>query len=141
MEQKLEGKVSYSESPAHAITKTLRARGYEIADHLGHVVNQPESRYWGMILGIIEPREPVRLFGLPIWSRRGLFIGRLAVDSEALGTKENTNWILEVYGRNNVKKLTEIIKEYSEAKKVDLQVRLERERSLEELYASDCDCL
>ena len=44
---------------------------------------------------------------------------------------------MEIYGRKNIPKLTELVKELAESKKVSVQVILDSEQPREESYFSD----
>ena len=153
MEQKLEDRISYDESPTFAIARILRAKGYLIANPFSQIfgvapygrrVSEPPHDG----LGILEPRNPIQRSFLGLkWNKaqRALYIGTLWVDNdeddEAIGAKHNENWVLEVYGRENVSKLTELIKELPKPENVSVQVRLTRETPLVEYISSDSDAL
>ena len=123
MEQKLDGRISYHESPTSGIARTLRGKGYHIANHAGVRVSEPLQD----VLGILEPKEPIKksfLRSILNMEKRDLYIGTLFVDKESIGARPDENWILEVYGRDNVPKLTELVREHSEPRNVSVQVRL-----------------
>lgn len=140
MKQKLDRRVTYFEEPAYLIAKAIKKRGYFIADSCGMERSEPLSD----LLGIIGPREEPELieksfFGFKYnvkrkHSRRP-FIGLLYLNCNF--AKVDRNWILEVYGRKNVLKLTELVKELSAFRGVRVQVRLESELQKKEVYMSD----
>jgi len=134
MGQKLEERISYYESPTYAIAETLREKGYQIADTEGvRVLELDElSHYY---LGILEPQEPIelRLLGLNFPKKqKALYLGTLWVDNQSRGAIPDKNWVLDVYGRDNVPKLMELVKELSEPNNVCVQVGLVSEQPREE---------
>jgi hypothetical protein len=136
MTETLDERIRYYESPTYAIAKTIKDKGYQIADSTGMRVSEPPNH----VLGILEPKEPIEKSFLGFkWKRkqRALHIGTLWLANDARGAKPDENWVLEVYGRNNVPKLTELVREFSEPKKVSVQVRLHSEQPRVETYWSD----
>ena len=130
--------VNYRESLAYAVAKTLRDRGYGIAGCSGIRQTEPNHDF----VGILKQRSPIKrsLLGLHLKRKQAaLHIGTLWLDNESRGAKPDENWVLEVYGRDNVTKLTELIKEFSESSHVKVQVRLDSENPKVETYFSDHD--
>ena len=129
----------YHESLTYAIAKTIRDKGYEIADSTGRKISEPPQD----ALGILEPREPIEKSFFGFFKRKekqkALHTGTLWVDNYVRGAKHDKNWVLEVYGRNNVQKLIELVKEFSEPKKVSVQVSLDSEHpKVENDYPGYC---
>ena len=141
MAENLDEKISYYESPTYAVAKALREKGYEIANHRGvKIVGEPLHD----VLGILEPRDPIvkNFFGLRWLSKqRALYLGTLWVDNNAYGAKPDERWVLEVYGRSSVQKLTELMREIPKPREVSILIRLKSERGREEVYESDYDVL
>jgi len=136
MEKDLGSRIDYFESPAFDIARTLRERGYEIASSLGIRQTEPNLN----VIGILKPRAPVQksLLGFK-WTkeRRALYIGKLWLNSRIIGARYGENWVLDVFGRDNVSELTEIVREFSEPRGVDVKIRLSSEGPLVEGYDSD----
>ena len=65
---------------------------------------------------------------------RALHTGTLWFDNKLRGAKENTNWVLEVYGRENMPSLTNLFIDLSEQYEVTIEIRLESENSRLEVY-------
>ncbi len=138
MTENLDERISYHESPAYDVARALRDRGYEIASGTGLRRSEPSHN----VVGILKPRDPVQKSFLgPKWDskQRALYLGTLWLDNRAKGAKHDENWVLEVYGRDNVPELTELVKGLSEPKKVSVQVRLDSEQPRVETYLSDYD--
>lgn len=136
MTENLDERISYHESPTYEIARKLKDKGYQIADFAGIRVSEPQHD----VLGILEPRDPIEKSFLGFKrnkKQRALYIGTLWINNQERGAKSDENWVLEAYGRNNVPKLTELVRELSESKGVSVQVRLEREQSRVEMYVSD----
>jgi hypothetical protein len=124
----LDGRVSYSENPIYAITKALRAKGYDIARHNGLRVQEPEEGG----IGILKGGSPIPGGILDMRGNRdrGLWIGRVH-------TANRSNWVLEVYGREYVPELSKLFMELSAPSQACLQVRLERETPDKESLSRD----
>jgi hypothetical protein len=138
MAENLDKKVNYHESPAYAVARTLRNRGYEIASCTGLRQTEPNHN----VVGILKPRDSVRKSFLGLkWDskQRALYLGTLWLNNQTKGTKHDENWVLEVYGRDNVPELTELVKELSEPSGAHVQVRLDSEQPRVEAYLSDGD--
>lgn len=132
----LEEKKNYIESLAREIAKVIEDNAYHVATHTGMKVIEPLP----YALGILEPRSTIEksIFGFRLRrKRRALHIGTLWLDSDLIGAKRYENWVLEVYGKKNVQKLTELVKKLSEEKGVSFQVRLVDKRPRLETYFSD----
>jgi len=135
MTENLTQKVSYHESLIYAIAKTLKDKGYQIADCGGMEVSEPQHD----VLGILKPRDSVEKSFLGFkWYRkqRALYLGNLWIDNQARGASPQ-NWVLEVYGRDNIPKLTELARELSEPTEASVQVILDSEQERLERYLFD----
>jgi len=136
MEQRLDTLIEYHESPTYEIADTLLSIGYQIANCCGMKISKPAHD----VLGILEPRSPIKKKFLCFRGeekQRALYIGTLWLDNNAREAKPDRNWVLEVYGRDNIPKLIQLVKKLSEPRKVNVQIRLESEEPEEESYASD----
>ena len=126
----------YNQRTSYVLAKSLRQIGYEIADPLGMRLSDP--RY--DVIGILKPREPLQKSFLKIKykeDQRALFIGTLWLNNLSRGVTENKKWILEVYGRDNVRELTDLVREFSEPCGVEVDVNLTQEHSALEKFYSD----
>lgn len=130
--------VSYYESPAYMVVRSLRKKGYEIANTIGIRENEPDQG----AIGILKPKHPVEK-GFWVFRRkvkqRALFIGTLWFDNEARGARPDKRWVLEVYGREHVQELMKLAKELAKTYAMDIHVVLRRERPELETYPSDFD--
>ena len=129
----LDKKVSYYESPTYAIARTLREKGYEIADGRGRRQTEPKHS----VVGILKPRDPIQKSFLGIkWNKgqKALYLGTLWLNSQLMGARSDENWVLEVYGRENVPELTKLVEELSEPSSTRVQVTLGREQPKVETY-------
>lgn len=93
-------------------------------------------------VGILKEREPLKYRVLGLFNvaqrRRALFLGCLQFNEKILKTKRsaipNKRWVLDVYGTDNVQKLTRLVKEFRGKSKIELVVSLEsREVKFERL--------
>ena len=135
----LDERIDYNEHPVYEIATTLREKGYQIANCIGIRQAEPEPKH---SVGILKPRRDIQKSFLGIrWNKRqrALYLGTLWLDNKAKGAKNNENWILEVYGRENIKELSELVKELSEPRNVNFKVILDMDQSREESYPSDSD--
>ncbi len=137
MKKSIDDRVTYHENTV-AVTKTLRDRGYDIANSAGLRQSEPDKG----AVGILKPREPIQKSFLGFkWNnqQRALYIGTLWLENQARGAKLDENWVLEVYGRDYVPELTELAKELSEPHQTQVQIRLDTEKPRVETYLSDHD--
>lgn len=132
-------RVTYYESPAYAVAEALRKKGYQIADCSGTIVDvdaTPQDFF-----GIISPQISLkrRVLGLGSWEqpRRGIHKGNLFINNDTRGARPNENWILEVYGRENVSELTEVLGEISNPFGVSVHIILGDEQPRKETYTED----
>jgi hypothetical protein len=131
--QSLDEKISYYESPVYAVRKKIEEKGY-IAARAGRCVYlEPANEE----IGIYKRRAPVRGFLGFMHKQRALYIGSLFFNNDERNAIPDENWVLEVYGREHVKELTELAKDISAPYKVNVQIRLEKEESEEALYPGD----
>lgn len=138
MTKNLDERVSYHESPAYTVARKLRDKGYEIASCIGLKRTEPDHN----VVGILKPRDHIQKSFLGLkWDskQRALHLGTLWLDNRAKGAKYHKNWVLEVYGRDNVPELTELVKELSETSGARVQIRLGSEQPRVETYFSDYD--
>jgi hypothetical protein len=131
----MDNRITYYESPVYIITKTLKAKGYLIADSTGLRTHEPSHD----VLGILEPKPPKKCFGVFNKKQRALYIGKLWLNNHVRYADEHSRWVLEVYGRNNVSKLGDIFREIVESKKINVQVTLNSEYVKQETLWSDYD--
>ena len=133
MQQGLDQKVTYSEVASVKVAMEFRSKGYKIADNDGREVNEPDKN----VMGILNPREPIkRRFLFFKWNKeqRALYEGRLWFNNDSIGAEPTKSWVLEIYGRENVPRLTEIVKGLSESSQVNLSIELSSENSKLEQY-------
>lgn len=131
MKKSIDDKITYHEYSV-AVAKTLREKGYEIADQNGEHEDEPYKD----VIGILKPRVIQKKFLGFKWNSKqeGLYIGNLWLQNEARGAIIDKNWVLEVYGRDYVFELTEIVKEISEPHQVKIQIMLDSEKPKSETY-------
>jgi len=137
MKKSIDDRVTYYENSV-AVAKILRERGYYIACSTG--VRKSEPNY--NVVGILKPREPAQRSFLGFkWNsqQRAVYIGTLWLENQSRGAKLDKNWVLEVYGRDYVPELTELVKELSELHQIQVQIRLDSEKPYTETYLSDYD--
>lgn len=124
------------ENPAYTdeAVRILRNKGYQIALPNGVKVDKPES----YAIGILDPSNLYkrRILGIKI-GRRASYVGIIWFDSEFLKVKHDEKWLLEVFGKEYVPKLTELIEGISEQFGADLEVRLLSEKPERERYFSE----
>ena len=126
-------RISYYESPVYSIAKELRKRGYEIADSIGVRITEPEEE----VIGILKDREPIKKSFLGIkWEKAqpALYVGKLWLNHPKIRARENKSWVLEVYGREYVPEMMNLIEELSSPYGVRVDVKLGSENPREETY-------
>ncbi len=129
-------RISVKESPHITIIRALKERGYIFADHDG--VRCPKTLYGSV--GVLKPREPVSDSFLGIKytrRRRALHIGTIYYDNSCRGAKEDTNWVVSVYGREFVREMTGLTEEVLKSHPVKADIRLEHESPRIETYESE----
>ena len=127
-------RVTYKESVAYAIAETLREKGYEVASCSGMRQTEPDHN----VIGILNPKNSIQKSFLGIKGyKRASFLGTLWLENESRGAEENKKWVLEVYGRENIPELTELVKELSGPSGVRVQVILDSEQPVFEKHLSD----
>ena len=136
MKKSICDRITYHENSV-AVARTLRDRGYDIADSNGIRQSEPDK----YVVGILKPGQPIQnsFLGFKWDSLEALYIGRLWLKDQATGAKLDENWVLEIYGRAYVPELTELVKELSEPHQTQVQIRLESEKPFIERYLSDFD--
>ncbi len=130
-----EGVSSYK-SPAYEIARKLRQMGYEIADCIGMRQNEPDRDS----VGILQLRDPVQKSFLGIKynkKQRALYLGTLWLDNPPRKAKEDEKWILDVYGKENISQLTDVVKKLSESYSIKFQVELKTENPKLETFLDD----
>ncbi len=122
-----ESKVDYYESPIYGLVAKLREQGFQVADTYGDIINKV-SEPTPSGLQILKKREgPSRkLLWFTIDEPLPLKLGEIHVDNWYKEADPKNQWLLNVYGRDNIKSLTrlvsEVVKEYNS--RVNAQVNL-----------------
>ena len=135
MEQAVDDKITYQEY-ATDVAKILREKGYDIADPICIRKEEPDKD----VVGILKPRNPIQKSFLGIkWNKkqRALYIGTLWLENQPRGARFDENWVLEVYGRDQIPELTEVVGELSRKYQINVQTRLVAEEPCVEKYSSD----
>ena len=133
------GKVSFTESLSvngRKVAGVLVTKGFAIASCGGMVKSISETT---ARLLVDNPNRPIegRFLGFGGRRRRD-FVGSLWLSNEARRANHK-NWVLEVYGRENVARLQKLAEELARDFDVDVHVRLERESVDTEYFLEDCD--
>ena len=142
MEQNLcnesfDGNTTYIESPAFEISKALRNLGYNTTNTCSLYKSDNQNYEDSGEIGIFEPKEkPKGFLNFLKSKKRDLYVGSLYLNNVDIGALVDNKWILSVYGRDNVQKLTNIVKKFVKSN-VKLEVRLESEEPKIELSCSD----
>ncbi|MBI4095643.1 MAG: hypothetical protein HY438_02155 [DPANN group archaeon] len=144
-EKTLDTQITYSEHPALALQKLVDEiaglfwdAGYRFSDVFGHRVTRPI----GSTIHILAPREPIEksFLGFTYTKKQlALNVGTLCLDGNLVDylastdnkkfrAEYNKQWILDVYGRDNVKPLTGFISRIAEQKKVRVHITLLEEQ-------------
>jgi len=112
-------------SPTYDIARELKNQGYRITDMIGKIVDEPELN----VLGILDPRvlkERNLLDKLAGGSEKALYLGTIWVNNPARGADED-NWVVEVYGRENLSIMKELIRKNS-PRDVHIEIYLKSEK-------------
>lgn len=125
----------YPKSLFSKIVNELKGKGYKIANCIG-IAELPADKTHVGILKSRKPTERKILSGLLKFRKRALFIGVLWLNNKARGAEVDKRWILEVYGKEDVEELTEVVKRIAEHYNVDIVINLESDRPrLERFYS------
>ncbi|MBI2542736.1 MAG: hypothetical protein HYW24_00935 [Candidatus Aenigmarchaeota archaeon] len=118
----LSQRITYHEIATFNVAKILKEKGYQLADSDGVRVKEPNRDY----IGILEPK---RFLGLELSGiiMPASYIGTLLLNGQ--GATFDGKWILDVYGRNNVPKMTELMKELAQSHNVQVAITLASEKS------------
>ncbi len=141
MENRLDERISYWENPAYGISRVvaevIRNEGYNIANCSGFRIENPSYD----VIGVLEPRESIER---KFWKikcmeeQRGLFIGRVWMDNDVRKARPDDNFVLEVYGRENVPKMSKLAENLvKKIEGVKIKIVLEDENVRYEEYESD----
>lgn len=130
----IEQKVEVSEAIRVQVASDLVKRGYFLGDKGGWREDGIDSD----AIGIQKFKGNVRggllgLFNVPTYD----FIGVLFLDDESKKTALNKNWLLEVYGRDNLQELGEVAKYLANQYSVPIKVSLESEQPKRDLTGGD----
>jgi len=126
MEEKTEEE--FCEYYTTEIANFLKEKGYEISDMVGIRLDKPLP----FVIGILEPRGYYNLFGLKI-RRRASHIGTLWLDNYIKGAKPDSKWVLSVYGKDSLNKLSEILEDFPKPYYVKIKINLESLKPREEI--------
>ncbi len=132
------GKVSFTESlsvSGRKVAGVLATKGFVIASCCGCAEEISDTSSIGLLVD--NPNRPVggRFLGFG-GKRRRDFVGVLWLSNE-VRRANHKNWVLEVYGRENVARLQKIAEELARDFEVDVHVRLEREKVSSEYFPGD----
>jgi len=135
-EQVTDDQDSHYEKPFVAVRRLLRKNNYDFYFNKGY----PKLNYH-KVIKILKPREPRRkkfLKIIPYNSKQGNFhIGNLWFESKFVGAKVNEKWVLNVFGKDYVPELEELINEASKPYKVKIKMVLKQEFPKEERKLKD----
>jgi hypothetical protein len=141
IDEKLEGRSRIYESPGNNLTRNLvkivNDKGFLLASCTGMRMGDTDMYYDMNVIGILSPRPDERGFLGLRRKQRASYLGNLWLSNEARNAEITRKWVLEVYGRNNLPLLTDLVRQMSEPYKVEVEVRLISEGSRLEEYASD----
>lgn len=143
MENSIDEKVIYKEHPIYVAARKIRAQGYATGTNYGRIEDKVGRDSAGnFVLGIIEPKQPeakglLGKLGIKT-EQRGNRLGTLWFD-DGEGAKHDEKWVLEVYGRENLPILTEIVKELSNLYNVKVEINLVSEKPKIECLERDND--
>lgn len=132
------GKVSFTESLSvngRKVAGVLTTKGFAIADCSGMARSISETTAIGLLVD--NPNRPIegRFLGFGGRRRRD-FVGVLWLSNGARRANHK-NWVLGVYGRENVLRLQKLAEELVRDFDVDVHVRLERESVDAEYFLED----
>ena len=116
-------KVTTAVSKAIQVAKYFREFGY------GSVAARREERVQRVLLYLPVHRE-IRIFSwtLPFKSRDYFYhVADFWIENLKFNAVENKNWVVHVYGEENLRSIEEHAKKLSERFKVTVHLRLERE--------------
>jgi len=132
----LDRKVVSFENPAYGVAQKVREEGYEIAGHMGIKQKRPTHN----MVGILKEREPFKkkMYGIK-WkfNPRAFHLGTIWINHYERGAKEDKKWIMEVYGKKYLPKLTELAEKLSSDYNVEVEVKLAGNFPRRQTYLSD----
>lgn len=126
--------------PYRSVTEEIQKMGYEIdcGNYMHHhekigildpaksVVKDPEIFYF---YGIRHPRI--------LGKTRMMHVGDLWLENEARKAKLDSEWILEVYGKENVERMKELRNNMAELYGINVKMKLVSRKFLYESFSSD----
>ena len=135
---KMPSKTSMSSinGPSYEVAEKLRKIGYDIAGHAGIRKEKPLSSF----IGILKDRNPLNksILGIKYTKKqRAIHLGTLWFNNEKKNANEHKNWVLDVYGRKHLSKMTKLVNSLSQPYNVEVKVNLKSEYPIEENYLSD----
>jgi len=129
-------KTEYSNFIFSKIVNELKGKGYKIANCLGIAELPTDKTHIGILKSRISTKRRIPK-GLLKFRTRALFIGTLWLNNEARGAKVDKQWILEVYGKEHLEELTEVVKKIAKRYKVNVVVNLEDNKPHFERFYSE----
>jgi hypothetical protein len=135
-ENQLEDIASSFYGTSYKVAKGLREQGYEIAGHGRIRRENPLTNF----IGILKETEPIQKSFLGIKynkKQKALLVGKLWLNHEGREASEEKEWLLEIYGKKYLPKLKKIVTGFSNNCDVNLRVKLEKNKPLEEKSVFD----
>jgi len=123
-----ENKVEYIEPISLQLSKLLRSKGFDLADEEGvFCQNLKETDSFGILYNYKEPKK--YLFGLITTNPKRMWIGNIYFKNQNRGAEPNTQWVFEVYGRNNIEYATRLANNWVSLFDIKIVVHLKSEHS------------
>ena len=115
----------------------IAGKGFILADSIGHACRYGE----GNCIGFLKDnpnRRPVTFFGIKkVWCTRRDFIGELWLDNDCRNANIDSNWVFEVYGRENLNQLQRLAEELTKEFYVNIKIILRDEYAMQERFFDD----
>ena len=125
--------ITYHEPASHKVAEKIQEQGYLISDNWGNTSISHLDDLSDWCLSILKAREGTltRRFLCFEWEKplKPIYMADLILQNEYKGAKENSRWVLEVYGRDNIQELTDLVGKIAREESVNLHVELNQERT------------
>lgn len=130
-------KVDYQESLSIKVGRFLLSKGFDLASCTGFASGSlVESCSLGILCKDPEAKPRKYLLGLITQEPRREFLGTVWFVNDARSASEQ-DWVFEVYGRKHVELAMQLAEEMASIFDTKITLRLVREQSAVETYASD----